>query len=291
MPAKTLQTTHYIYESHQLIAEADERGKVTREYVYLGQHPVAMFDHGTAYWIHTDHLGSPIAVTDKDQRIVWSAQYEPFGKAIVDEDPDGDAKTLTLNLRFPGQYADAESGTHYNLMRDYDPQSGRYVTSDPIGLQDGANPFAYAGQNPVTAIDPLGLYLFAFDGTWINRSSGVLTNVELFRQYYDPTFDEANSYYRAGLGTADPNLSDFQNSVDHVLGGAFGFGGQNMIDLALARLDVLIAGRHDGPVFDGMIDIVGFSRGAAVGRAFANAVYSRLDEGYYSRALQSGADL
>lgn len=284
---KNPQTTLYIYEWHQLIAEADEHG-VTREYLYLGQHPVAMLDHGTAYWIHTDHLGTPIAVTDKNQRIVWSAQYEPFGKAIVEEDPDGDGKRLSLNLRFPGQYADAESGTNYNIMRDYDPQSGRYATSDPIGLQGGANSFAYAGGNPVNAIDPLGLYLFAFDGTWINRSSGVLTNVELFRRYYDPTFDEANSYYRAGLGTADPNQSDFENSVDHVLGGAFGLGGKDMIDRALEHLDDLIAGKNGALTFDGVIDIVGFSRGAAIGRAFANAIYARLDEGDYSRALQSG---
>lgn len=285
---KTPQTTLYIYERRQLTAEADAGGNVVREYLYLGQHPVAMLDHGTAHWIHTDHLGTPIAVTDKDQRVVWKAHYEPFGAAIVDEDPDGDGKALVLNLRLPGQYADAESGTNYNIMRDYDPQSGRYMTSDPIGLQGGANPFAYAAQNPLNAIDPLGLYLFAFDGTWINRSSGVLTNVELFRRYYDPTFDGANSYYLAGLGTADPNQSDFENSVDRVLGGAFGLGGQETIRLALQELDEIIGSNAGSNQFDGVIDIVGFSRGAAVARAFANKIYERIDDGYYSNALQSG---
>lgn len=282
----TPQTTLYIYEDHQLVAEADARGKVVREYLYLGQHPVAMLDRGVAYWIHTDHLGAPIAVTDKDQRVVWRAQYEPFGEAIVDEDPDGDAKRLSLNLRFPGQYADTESGTNYNLMRDYDPQSGRYSTSDPIGLNGGVNPFAYAGQNPVNAVDPLGLYLFAFDGTWINRSSGVLTNVELFRRYYDPTFEEVNSFYRAGLGTGDPNQSDFENSVDRVLGGAFGLGGQETIRLALRELDELI-GKAGSNQFDGVIDIVGFSRGAAIARAFANEIYKGIDGGYYANSLRS----
>lgn len=280
------RTTLYIYENHQLIAEADADGKVVREYLYLGQHPVAMLDHGTAYWIHTDHLGTPLAVTDQRRRVVWRARYEPFGTAIVEEDPDGDGKGLSLNLRFPGQYADEESGTSYNIMREYDPQSGRYTTSDPIGLQGGANSFVYAAQDPINAIDPLGLYLFAFDGTWINRSSGVLTNVELFRRYYDPTFDEANSFYRAGLGTGDPNRSDFENSIDRVLGGAFGLGGQETIRLALKALDELV-GKAGSNQFDGVIDIVGFSRGAAIARAFANDVYARIDGGYYTNALKS----
>lgn len=111
------ETTFYLYENHQLIAEADERGKVTREYLYLGTHPVALMESGKMFWIHTDHLGTPLSVTDVNRRIVWSAEYEPFGAARVDEDPDGDNSTLTLNLRFPGQYADAESGTYYNIMR------------------------------------------------------------------------------------------------------------------------------------------------------------------------------
>lgn len=282
------RTAFYLYENHQLIAEADAKGAITREYVYLGHHPVAMLDGGSMYWIHTDHLGAPVAITDKRRRVVWTAEYEPFGEALVNEDPDGDGKAVSLNLRLPGQYADAESGTHYNIMRDYDPALGRYLTSDPIGLRGGANTFSYAGQNPISAIDPLGLYLFAFDGTWINRNSGVLTNVELFRKYYDPTFEEANSYYRAGLGTADPNQSDFENSVDRVLGGAFGLGGQQIISSALDRLDQLIRTADSPNPFDGVIDIVGFSRGAAIARAFANKIYERIDEGYYRNALETG---
>ncbi|HEY4365687.1 MAG TPA: DUF2235 domain-containing protein [Steroidobacteraceae bacterium] len=245
-----------------------------------------MLDHGAAYWIHTDRLGAPLAITDKDRRVVWKAVYEPFGKAIVDEDPDGDGTSLVLNLRAPGQYADAESGTHYNYLRNYDPQTGRYLTSDPIGLAGGANSFTYAGQSPQNVIDPLGLYLFAFDGTWINRSSGVLTNVELFRRAYDPSFTEVNSYYKKGLGTSEPDRSDFENSVDRVLGGAFGLGGQEAINTALAKLDSLLAITDSGKDFDGVIDLVGFSRGAAVARAFANVIYDRIDGGYYKSALR-----
>lgn len=62
-----------------------------------------------------------------------------------------------LNLRFPGQYYDAESGLHYNYFRDYDPETGRYVQSDPIGLQGGLNTYLYANGNSLRYADALGL--------------------------------------------------------------------------------------------------------------------------------------
>lgn len=281
----TPATTFFVYENHRLIAEADGRGRIVREYLYRGHRPVAMWEHGALHRITSDHLGAPIEMSNESGRVVWRARYQPFGKAEVEEDPDGDGKSVTLNLRFPGQYADVESGTHYNIMRDYDPRTGRYLTSDPLGLAGGLNSFGYAGQDPVNAIDPLGLYLFAFDGTWINRSNGTLTNVELFRRYYDPSFDDARSRYWSGLGTQDPQRDDFQNSVDRVLGGAFGLGGQATINEALGHLDGLIAGNQGKAPFDGVIDLVGFSRGAAIARAFANRIYGRIDAGYYRQAL------
>ncbi len=90
-------------------------------------------------------------MTDANQNIVWQASYTPFGLATVTNE------TVVNNIRFPGQYYDAESGLHYNYFRDYDPEIGRYIQSDPIGLRGGMNTYAYVGGNPTNYIDPYGL--------------------------------------------------------------------------------------------------------------------------------------
>ena len=114
------------------------------------------------FWVHTDHLGTPLAVTDTPAdpaaaKVVWRASYESFGRATVDEDPDGDEVAVSLNVRFPGQYFDDESGLHYNFYRTYDPATGRYLEADPIGQVAGLNLYIYAGDNPTGNIDPSGL--------------------------------------------------------------------------------------------------------------------------------------
>lgn len=101
-------------------------------------------------FVHNDHLGTPQKLTDNTGTLVWDRTQTPFG---LDHSVTGPAATP---VRFPGQYADAESGLSYNYSRDYDPRHGRYIQSDSIGLRGGLNTFGYANQNPMMFIDPLG---------------------------------------------------------------------------------------------------------------------------------------
>ena len=91
-------------------------------------------------------------MTDQSGSVVWKADYKPFGYAEVDP-----ASTVVNDFRFPGQTFDSETGYHYNWNRYYDPETGRYLTADPIGLAGGLNLYAYVKGNPVNRIDPKGL--------------------------------------------------------------------------------------------------------------------------------------
>ncbi len=156
------QVTYYLYDGHTLTAEANAQGSITAQYIYYKEHqPIAKLEKKTIYAIHSDHLGTPRSVTDKHKNIIWQASYSPFGEAEITQPTYH--RSFVLNLRFPGQYFDQESSQHYNYLRDYDPQTGRYLTSDPIGLKGGLNTFAYVDGNPLSGMDPLGLQTVAGD--------------------------------------------------------------------------------------------------------------------------------
>jgi RHS repeat-associated protein len=125
--------------------------------VYLNGVPVLQVEGATKFYLHPDPLGTPRSATDSAKDVVWTWGGEAFGSNLPDEDPDNDATDTTVNLRFPGQYFDAETGHHYNYFRDYEPLMGRYVQSDPIGLAGGMNSYLYAGANVATYFDFFGL--------------------------------------------------------------------------------------------------------------------------------------
>lgn len=148
----------YVYDEHgRLIGEYNATGQVIRENVYLFGQPIAVLKGAEVYNVHTDHLGSPRKITSQAGNIVWQWLDKPFGDSPVNQDPDGDGVAFEYNLRFPGQYFDKETGLYYNYFRYYDPQTGRYITSDPIGLVGGINSYGYVGGNPVSYADPQGL--------------------------------------------------------------------------------------------------------------------------------------
>jgi len=151
-PPQTQVTTVFIYNpSGQLIGEYNENGDVIKEYVWLDDKPLAMLQGDDIYYYHADHLNTPQILTDQQRAIVWKAEYKPFGEVDIT------INTVENNLRFPGQYLDSETGLHYNYFRDYDPRTGRYVESDPLGLKAGLNTYAYVMNNPSRWIDLYGL--------------------------------------------------------------------------------------------------------------------------------------
>jgi RHS repeat-associated protein len=143
---------HYDLWGH-IIAETNQTGQLLAEYVYLGDQLLAMIKPGElAYYFHNDHLGTPQVLTDGNGSIAWKAVYTPFGEAVIS------IATVENPFRFPGQYDDPETGLHYNYYRYYNPPIGRYITTDPIGLEGGINLYLYVQANPINRIDPLGLH-------------------------------------------------------------------------------------------------------------------------------------
>ncbi len=170
---------YYDLQGH-LIAEVDgsvgatvSPKPVKREYIWLGDTLVAIIAGsapntviGTSnapavYYVHTDHLDTPRMVTDTggNRRWTWDLMAsEPFGATAANEAPAGQsgAQVMAMNLRFPGQYLDKETGSFYNYFRSYNPSTGRYLQSDPIGLEGGLNTYAYVEGNPLSYADSTG---------------------------------------------------------------------------------------------------------------------------------------
>ncbi|MDI3726293.1 RHS repeat-associated core domain-containing protein, partial [Pseudomonas aeruginosa] len=155
--------TTYLYgPDGQLLGEAEHDGSGRKlraqYYLWLDSLPLATIDadydaqgkvgNPTLLYLHGDHLDTPRLATDASGQIAWQWQSDAFGR--------GEALSqgsTQVNLRFPGQYYDAESGLHYNYFRDYDPETGRYVESDPIGLEGGINTYGYVNANPINQTD------------------------------------------------------------------------------------------------------------------------------------------
>jgi RHS repeat-associated protein len=169
--------TFFAYdEAGHLIGEYDGTGAAIEETIWLGDIPVAVLKPNgaggvTAYYIWSDQLNTPRLITDVANNVRWEwANNDPFGNNAANENPSG-LGTFNYNLRFPGQYYDAETGLHYNYFRDYDPRIGRYVQSDPIGLFGGPSTYSYVRGNPMRRFDPLGLLeYFVFELNAANTS-------------------------------------------------------------------------------------------------------------------------
>jgi RHS repeat-associated protein len=161
----------------RLISETTVGSQPSRDYVWASGIPVAQINHwvpignmltlahclpgadGKIDWVtylHTDGLGTPRVGTDVLQNAVWRWDGEAFGDSAPNQQVPVGAYPVHVNLRNPGQYYDQESGLFYNRFRYYNPQTGRYISSDPVGLFGGLNTYGYGLNQPLTAADPSG---------------------------------------------------------------------------------------------------------------------------------------
>jgi RHS repeat-associated protein len=154
-------TTLLVYdEAGHLLGEYSSTGALIQETVWMDDTPVGTLrPNGSAisiYYVHTDHLNSPLAITQPTTHaLMWF--WGIGGTGSPKQNPLNQG-TFVYNLRYPGQYYQAETGLYYNYFRDYDPQTGRYLESDPIGLRAGVNTYTYVHENPINNTDPLGLW-------------------------------------------------------------------------------------------------------------------------------------
>ena len=206
-------TTHYVYGAGGLLyGEYTGAGALVREYIYLNGEPLAQVNAGspeTVTYLHTDHLGTPKYGTNAAGAQVWAWAPDAFGNGA----PTGSA---TVNLRMPGQYFDAESGIFYNWNRYYNPEIGRYISSDPIGLEGGINTFLYAGANPVMMMDPQGLNSFILNEKISDNGVNALgLNRDAFQSILDKHGPNTNRLKRNSTFYPQyiKDIDTFQNSI------------------------------------------------------------------------------
>jgi RHS repeat-associated protein len=148
------QTTHYFYDGPNAIVEANSAGATIAHYTSgLGIDDwISMDRGGSSYYYYQDGLGSVTGLTDTSGAVVATYRYDVFGLIR------GQAGNVVNPYGFTGRDYDAEARLYYYRARYYDTGIGRFITSDPINLVGGLNPYSYALNNPVSQRDPMGLF-------------------------------------------------------------------------------------------------------------------------------------
>jgi RHS repeat-associated protein len=153
-------TTRYIYDGDNIVAELDASGNLVREYSYYAgvdqPHAMRQQSNGAVYYYTTQEAGHVATLVNSSNSVVNTYQFDAFGIPI------SISETVQQPFRFAGREFDAETGLSYMRARYYDPQLGRFISEDPIGVAGGINQYTYSGNDPVNARDPYGLMTICY---------------------------------------------------------------------------------------------------------------------------------
>lgn len=151
------QKTRYLYDGENVIAQLTDAGEVQARYTYYPgvdrPHSVMTSTANGPYYVATEQNGNITGLTNKNSTLLASWDYDSWGVPATLTGAD----SIPMTMRFAGREYDAETGLYYNRARYYDPQIGRFISEDPIGIAGGMNPYTYAGNSPTNATDPSGL--------------------------------------------------------------------------------------------------------------------------------------
>lgn len=186
--------TYFVYDRLNLVQELDRNGTVIARYVHgtAIDRPFSMTRGGETYHYIYDHLGSVIGLVDSGGNQVNSYIYDPWGNV------SGGSSSVENPFLFTGREWDADAGLHFYRTRYYNPEVGRFISKDRIGLRGGVNLFAYASNNPSTYGDPFGLSTIVI----ITRDSGFGTHAALY------VGNGPNSILYDPAGSFDPLAED-----------------------------------------------------------------------------------
>lgn len=248
-------TKKFVYNGYKQIAEFDANDALQKSYTWQPVEldvPLWVKDSSTYYYYIVDGNKNVRSMLDVSGNEVAQYDYNPFGKITASSGTYKD----TNKYRFSSEYHDDETGIVYYNYRPYLINIGRWLSRDPIGVLGGVNLYGFVNNDAVNNTDLLGLALYAFDGTGMDKDNparGGRTNVAILYDIY-----QGKGHYVAGVGSG--------NWFDRAWGGYTGSGGAAKLSEMYSKLvEFWKAGDHD-------IDIIGFSRGAALARAFANMI-------------------
>ncbi len=267
-------TNWYLHSSEGLLGEYDEQGQAIREYLWMPGTPymsalLGLRQGGTWNYAMGDHDGTPVLLVRGAGEVTWQGTSMGFGRMTVV--PDCQA---TNPLRISGQFYDEETGLHYNTMRFYDPDTGRFLTPDPLGYGDGMNYYAFCWNDPINYGDPYGLAGYFFDGTGNGAKAEKGESITNVRRLYEAWDSSTQAkVYVPGIGSG--YYPD--GTTNHWWEGEWKqqATGKTMDE----RIDYMISQvKANVKKCDRTVDVFGFSRGSASALEFLNRLQDAIDE-------------